>query len=166
VWFHQLGTPVSTDRFVIGRDFPRIAEIALKGNRDGKYLLAEVRNGDGGEIAFHVRDPAGQWMQVAGFTDGLKHVVFGEDGRLYAMTVKDALLGRIIAIPLDRPAGERRRRGSGNEHRRRNRPATKTRLYVKCRDGVRPPRASSPSTASAWAISRPSRYPISPSAFR
>jgi prolyl oligopeptidase len=103
VWFHQLGTPVSADRYVIGRDFPRIAEIGLKGSRDGKYLLAQVHNGDGGEVAFHVRDPAGQWTQVAGFTDGVKQAAFGDDGRLYAMTINGALLGRIIAMPLDRP---------------------------------------------------------------
>jgi prolyl oligopeptidase len=103
VWFHQLGTPVSADRYVIGRDFPRIAEIGLKGSRDGRYLLAQVDNGDGGESAFHVRDIAGQWTQVAGFTDGVKQAAFGDDGRLYAMTINGALLGRIIAMPLDRP---------------------------------------------------------------
>jgi prolyl oligopeptidase len=103
VWFHQLGTPVSADRYVIGRDFPRIAEIGLKGSRDGKYLLAQVHNGDGGEVAYHVRDPAGQWTQVAGFTDGVKQAAFGDDGKLYAMTINGALLGRIIAMPLDRP---------------------------------------------------------------
>ena len=103
VWFHQLGTPNSADRYVIGRDFPRIAEIELDGGRDGKNLLAIVENGDGGDVAYHVRDHAGQWTQIAGFTDGIKRMVIGEDGRLYAMTVKDAPLGRIIAIPLDRP---------------------------------------------------------------
>ena len=103
VWFHQLGTPTSADRYVLGRDFPRIAEIELDGGRDGKFLLAKVFNGDGGEIAYHMRDRAGQWTQIAGFTDGIKQMTFGEDGRLYAMTVKDAPFGRIIAIPLDRP---------------------------------------------------------------
>jgi len=103
VWFHQLGTPVSADRYVIGHDFPRIAEIELDGGRDGRYLLAKVHNGDGGEVAFHLRDPAGQWTQVAGFTDGVKQAAVGDDGRLYAMTINGAALGRIIAVPLDRP---------------------------------------------------------------
>src|SRR4029079_15093475 len=56
VWFHALGTPISADRSVVGRDFPRIAEINLRGSRNGQYLVAEVRNGDGGDIAFHLRD--------------------------------------------------------------------------------------------------------------
>ncbi len=136
VWFHQIGTPVSADRYVIGRDFPRIAEIELKGSRDGNYLLAKVRNGDGGEVAFHVRDSAGQWTQVAGFTDGVKQMAFGDDGRLYAMSVKDALLGRIIAIPLDRPL-------LGNavvvvpeaDIVAESVTPAKSRLYVKYRDG-------------------------------
>jgi prolyl oligopeptidase len=104
VWFHALGTPASGDRYVIGRDFPRIAEIALSGSRDGQYLLAAVSNGDGGDIAYHLRDRAGQWTQVADFKDGVKHMEFGDDNRLYAMSVKDAPLGRIIAIPLATPA--------------------------------------------------------------
>jgi prolyl oligopeptidase len=103
VWFHELGTPASADRYVIGRGFPRIAEIQLDGSRDGQYLLAKVHNGDGGEVAFHVRDPAGQWTQIAGFKDGVKQMAFGDDGRLYATTIKDAPLGRIVAIPLVRP---------------------------------------------------------------
>ncbi len=136
VWFHELGTPQSADRYVIGHDFPRIAEIELDGGRDGKFLLAKVRNGDGGQIAFHVRDLAGQWTQVAGFTDDVKQMTLGEDGRLYGMTIKDAPLGRIIAVPLDHPTlanavvvvpettlvAERVT-------------ATKTRLYVVYRDG-------------------------------
>ncbi len=104
VWFHRLGTPVSEDRYVIGRDFPRIAEIELEGSRDGKYLLASVRNGDGGEVAFYLRDTGGQWTQLAGFADGVKQLTFGQDGRLYGMSVKDAPLGHIIAIPVDKPA--------------------------------------------------------------
>ena len=132
VWFHQLGTPVSADRYVIGRDFPRIAEIELKGNRDGNYLLAKVHNGDGGEVAFHVRDSAGQWTQVAGFADGVKQMAFGDDGRLYAMSVKDAL-----ARPHHRdPAGSSvaRERGRRRARKRTSSPKastpTKSRLYV------------------------------------
>ena len=100
VWFHRLGTPVSADWYVIGREFPRIAEIELHGSRDGRDLLAQVRNGDGGEIAYYLRRARGPWRQVAGFTDGIKQMRFGQDGHLYARSIKDAPLGRILAIPL------------------------------------------------------------------
>ena len=104
VWFHTLGTPVANDRYAIGKEFPRIAETQLVGSRDGRYLLAIVRNGDGGEVAFHLRAPDGRWSAVAGFADGVKQMTFGDDGNLYAMTVNDAPLGRIIAIPLAKPS--------------------------------------------------------------
>jgi prolyl oligopeptidase len=104
VWFHTLGTPRADDRYVIGKDFPRIAETALEGSRDGRHLLAIVRNGDGGEVAFYLRGPDGRWSNVAGFTDGVKRATFGDDGNLYAMTIKDAPLGRILAIPLAKPS--------------------------------------------------------------
>jgi prolyl oligopeptidase len=104
VYFHRLGTPAASDRYVIGKEFPRIAEIELRGSRDGRYLLAVVRNGDGGEIAYHLRTGDGQWHEVAGFRDGVKHLVFGDDGKLYGMSIKDAPLGRIIAIPISRPS--------------------------------------------------------------
>src|ERR1700694_2423171 len=103
VYFHQLGTPVSGDRYVFGKDLPRIAEIALQGSRDGRLLLAEVRNGDGGDVAYHLRAADGTWTKVAGFEDGVKQVAFGDDGNLYAKSVKDAALGRIIAIPISTP---------------------------------------------------------------
>ena len=104
VWFHTLGAPRATDRYVIGKEFPRIAETSLAGSRDGRYLLAIVRNGDGGDIAFHLRGPDGRWTAVAGFGDGVKQAAFGDDGNLYAMTIRDAPLGQIIAMPLAKPA--------------------------------------------------------------
>ena len=100
VWFHRLGTPVSADRYVIGREFPRIAEIELLGSRDGRELVAQVRNGDGGDIAYYLRRTSGSWRQVAGFTDGIKQMSVGQDGHLYARSVKDAPMGRVLAIPL------------------------------------------------------------------
>jgi prolyl oligopeptidase len=136
VWFHALGTPLTSDRYVIGRDFPRIAEILLSGSRDGQYLLAEVRNGDGGDIAFHLRDNAGQWTQVADFKDGVKRMRFGDDGRLYATSVKDAPLGRVIAIPMNEPSLAKAvvvvpESNLGAEAA----VPTRTRLYVRYRDG-------------------------------
>jgi prolyl oligopeptidase len=104
VYFHRLGAPTSSDSYVIGKEFPRIAEIVLHGDRKGSYLLAVVRNGDGGEIGYYLRAPDGRWQEVAGFKDGVKQLAFGEDGRLYGMSIKDAPLGRIISIPTLKPS--------------------------------------------------------------
>jgi len=136
IYFHRLGAPVSSDTYVLGHEFPRIAEIALQGSLDGAYLLAAVRNGDGGEIAYHLRSSDGRWHSVAGFSDGVKQLRFGDGGMLYGMTVKDAPLGRIIVIPATRPAlanarilVPETRLVAEDVH------ATRSRVYVTYRDG-------------------------------
>src|SRR5205814_1887452 len=67
VWFHQLGRPVEEDRYELGRELPRIAEIELNTSRDGRYVVASVSNGDGGDYAFYLHGPEGKWKQVARF---------------------------------------------------------------------------------------------------
>ncbi len=104
VWFHRLGTPASKDRYVAGKDFPRIAEIALSTTEDGRYLLADVANGDGGEHAFHLRDPAGKWTRIAGFDDGVRSIALGRDGRWYGLVLKASPRGRIVSGALKSPA--------------------------------------------------------------
>ena len=103
VWFHKLGTPASADTYVIGKEFPRIAETELSATRDGRYLLASVANGDGGEHAFYLRAPEGKWTRVADFADHVRSMVLGFDGRLYALVKGDTPRGRVIAMPLDNP---------------------------------------------------------------
>ena len=63
VYYHKLGTPVSKDAYVIGKEFPRIAEVALLSSKDGKYILAQVANGDGGEFAHFLMEPGGTWYR-------------------------------------------------------------------------------------------------------
>ena len=36
VWYHHVGDDPSKDRYVLGKDFPRVAEIALDGRHDGR----------------------------------------------------------------------------------------------------------------------------------
>lgn len=105
VYFHRLGTPVTQDEYVIGRDFPRIAEIFLSGSDDGRWVLAAVANGDGGEVAFHLRGSDGRWTRLADFDEGFRKAEFGRDGRLYALALKGSPRGRIVALPLDRLDG-------------------------------------------------------------
>ena len=103
VWFHKLGTPASADTYVIGKEFPRIAETHLSTTRDGRYLLAGVANGDGGEYAFYLRPPDGKWSKVADFADKVRSVSLGFDGRLYALVKGDTPRGRVVAMPMDNP---------------------------------------------------------------
>jgi len=55
IYFHKLGTQVSADPYVLGKEFPKIAEIELSTSPDGQYVLADVSNGDGGEHAYWLR---------------------------------------------------------------------------------------------------------------
>ncbi len=104
VYFHQLGTPTTTDRYVLGKEFPRIAEVTLTRSEDGRYFLATVANGDGGEFAHYVAGPSGRWTQVTGFADHATRAALGTDGFFYLVSVKDAPRGRVLRVSLEHPA--------------------------------------------------------------
>ncbi|HUJ00755.1 MAG TPA: prolyl oligopeptidase family serine peptidase [Usitatibacter sp.] len=103
VYFHALGTAASADRYVIGKEFPRIAETQLHATEDGRYLLASVADGDGGKFSYYLRDPEGSWSRIADDDDGIRHVELGVDGRLYALSLHDAPRGKVLATPLAHP---------------------------------------------------------------
>ncbi|HEV3218017.1 MAG TPA: prolyl oligopeptidase family serine peptidase [Vicinamibacterales bacterium] len=98
VYFHKLGAPTETDTYALGRDFPRIAETELASTLDGKYLLAEVKNGDGGEVSHYVRGPDRQWRRLTQWEDHVRSIVFGADDELYALSHKNAPHGAIVKL--------------------------------------------------------------------
>jgi len=100
VYFHKLGTDPKQDAYIIGKDFPRIAEIQLHTSDDGRWLLAEVGNGDGGQYAHYIMDSSGHWTQITHFEDGIVSVKFGADAALYLLSRKDAPRGQILRLPL------------------------------------------------------------------
>jgi len=100
VYFHKLGTDPKQDSYVIGREFPRIAEIQLHGTDDGRWLVAAVKNGDGGQVAHYVRDVSGQWTQVTHFDDGIVSAKIGPDDVLYLLSRKNTPRGQILRLPL------------------------------------------------------------------
>jgi prolyl oligopeptidase len=87
IYFHRLGTKTSDDAYAVGKDFPRIAEISLASSNDGRFTLARVANGDGGEFAFYVRGPDGVWTQVSQFADKAIDAGFGPDNSLYFVSI-------------------------------------------------------------------------------
>jgi prolyl oligopeptidase len=100
VYFHRLGAPLGQDRLELGAGLPRIAEIALQSREDGRYLLATVANGDGGEFALYLLGPDGRWKQLTAFSDQVKQGVFGRDNCLYLLSTKDSPRGKILRLPL------------------------------------------------------------------
>jgi prolyl oligopeptidase len=103
IYFHKLGTPDTDDTYSIGKDFPRIAEIALQASRDGKYIVATVANGDGGEFAHYLLGPQGKWKQITQFSDQIKLARLGRDNALYLLSRAGAPHGKILRLPLEVP---------------------------------------------------------------
>ena len=104
VYFHKLGTPAAEDKYVIGKEFPRIAEVELSSTADGRYVLARVANGDGGEYAYYLRDPdGGDWTKVADYADKVRRMELGRDGNIYMLSLKDAPRGKVLRMPMENP---------------------------------------------------------------
>jgi prolyl oligopeptidase len=102
VYFHQLGADPGHDTYVIGKDFPRIAEIQLRTSDDGRWMIATVSNGDGGQFAHYLMDAAGYWTQITRFEDEIVSVKVASDGSLVLLSHKNAPRGQILRLPLAR----------------------------------------------------------------
>jgi len=98
VYYHKLGTAVETDTYVIGREFPKIAETHLDVSADGRYCLATVANGDGGMFSHYLRGPDNEWKQITHDDDLISFGRFGPDNSLFMLSTKDAPKGKIIRL--------------------------------------------------------------------
>src|SRR5262249_49844239 len=103
VYFHKLGTSDNADTYQIGKEFPRIAEVKLDSSADGKYVVASVANGDGGDFAHYLLGPDNKWRQITRFEDGVKLVRLGRDHALYLLSRDNAPRGKVLHLDLDQP---------------------------------------------------------------
>jgi prolyl oligopeptidase len=103
VYFHKLGTADTEDTYSLGKDFPRIAEIVLEASRDGRYILAAVANGDGGDFAHYLLGQDATWKQITQFSDQIKAARLGRDKALYLLSRSGAPRGKILRLPLGTP---------------------------------------------------------------
>ncbi len=102
VYFHRLGTPATDDAYAVGKEFPRIAETTLESSEDGRFVLASVKNGDGGDESQYLRAPDGKWTRLAGDADRVVDGRFAADGSLYLLSRLDAPRGRILHLAAGR----------------------------------------------------------------
>jgi prolyl oligopeptidase len=107
IYFHKVGASDTDDTYSSGKDFPRIAEIKLETARDGKYILATVANGDGGDFAHYLLGPDGNWKQLTQFSEQVKAARLGRDNALYLLSRANAPRGKILRLPLDTPELEK-----------------------------------------------------------
>ncbi len=103
VYYHRLGTPADSDRYAVGREFPKIAEILLTTSEDGRWVLADVLDGDGGDHAFWLAAQSdGVFRPLTTFADRVVAAEFGP-GALYLLSLQDAPNGKVLRLPLADP---------------------------------------------------------------
>ena len=100
VYFHAFGTSTDRDRYEIGKDFPRIAEIQLDMDLPTGRLLATVQDGDGGEFAHYLRMPGGDWHQFSRFGDRTLQATFGPNDELFVLSRDKAPRGKILRVTI------------------------------------------------------------------
>ncbi len=86
VYYHVPGTDATQDRYVIGKEFPRIGETALETAHDGKHILVSVEDGDGGKYEHFLLAPDGMATQITHFEDKVVDVQFGADDSLWLLS--------------------------------------------------------------------------------
>jgi prolyl oligopeptidase len=100
LYYHRLDTPVAEDRYELGKDLPRIAEIKLESDGIGR-LLVSVQNGDSGEFAHYLRPTDGKYRQLTSFEDHIVQAAFGPKDDLYLVSRASAPRGKILRISND-----------------------------------------------------------------
>ncbi len=101
VYSHVLGMPDGQDRYELGKDFPKIAEILLACSADGDYVAANVQNGDGGGFAQYLRTPDGRWTALTTFDDKVDSAFFGNGPSIYFVSHARAPHGKILHLALE-----------------------------------------------------------------
>jgi prolyl oligopeptidase len=106
VYFHKLGDKPENDAYAIGKEFPRIAEIALHASQDGRYITASVAIGDGGDHEHWILAPGHPWRQLARVSDNIKALAFGYHDDIFLLSKNGARHGKVIHLGVSAPLAE------------------------------------------------------------
>lgn len=98
IYFHRLGEDPANDRYVLGKDFPKVAEIKLDSRFNPQLVIAAVANGDGGEFAHYLIDAHGTTSQITRFKDKIVAAAAGADGALYLVSRHGAPRGKLLRL--------------------------------------------------------------------
>ena len=109
LFHHTLGTPTGQDRYEIGKDFPKIAEVVIETSRDGVALVS-MQKGDGGEFQHYARSLDGQWHQLTRYEDRVVQAALGPPSAggqttVYLLSLKNAAHGRLLKLSLNSKTG-------------------------------------------------------------
>jgi prolyl oligopeptidase len=100
IFFHGLGTPQAEDRYELGDEFPRTAEIRLETQDGTGRVLATVQDGDSGRFRHWLREREGRWRRLTDWGDGVSAAAFGPKDELFLLSRKGAPRGRILRLAL------------------------------------------------------------------
>ncbi len=105
IYHHRLGDPIERDEYVLGKDFPRIAEVFLDRSEDGRSMLVTMQKGDGRQFEHYLLGLDGQLMQLTRYADDIDAIAFGrgQDTSLYVLSLRGAPRARSCACPRERP---------------------------------------------------------------
>jgi prolyl oligopeptidase len=95
VYYHVLGSSAAQDKYVLGKEFPRIGETALETAHDGKHILVTVEDGDGGTYEHFLIAADGKVTQITRFADKVVDVQFGADDSLWLLSHAKSDLGEL-----------------------------------------------------------------------
>jgi prolyl oligopeptidase len=104
IYFHKLGDEPAADSYVLGKDFPKVAEIHLDARFNPKLIVVAVANGDGGEFAHYVigggagAGAGSGAQQITHFDDKVVAAIAGADGALYLVSRKGAPHGKLLKL--------------------------------------------------------------------
>jgi prolyl oligopeptidase len=96
-YFHRLGSDPETDVPSLTVDLPKIAEIVFERSDDGRWLVATVADGDGGDVLHFLLDTraGAAWKRLARPEDRVKLARFAADNSLWLSSYRDAGRGAL-----------------------------------------------------------------------
>ena len=100
IYYHRIGDDPAKDAYVLGKDFPKVAEISLDARPGMPAVIATVANGDGGEFAHYLLNKDGSTRQVTRFEDKIVATALGPDA-LYLVSRQGAPRGKLLKMKLD-----------------------------------------------------------------
>jgi prolyl oligopeptidase len=103
LYFHRLGSNPNNDRYELGKDLPRIAEVRVLLHPGSGRVIASIQKGDGGEFEHHLRSPKGRWKKFSAFGDGIIQANFGPKNSLYLLSRHNAPRGKVLLTSAKKP---------------------------------------------------------------
>jgi len=100
LWHRTLGTPLSADRYEIGEQFDRIAEINVEQHEISGRVLVTMQYGDSGRFQLYLRDEEDTWHQLSEYEDQLVQASFIDQESLLILSRESAPRGKFLRMDI------------------------------------------------------------------